>query len=150
MGSTSGVITSLQICPGHGVPMRRVEPATFLADLGLEGCKHAVAGSRRQVLLMDEETLDDLNLEPAILKENVTTRDIDLAALPAETRLRLGSDVELWITGPCDPCHLMDQIRAGLKEELRGRRGVLAWVKKGGTVKVGDRIEAHPPGTGEE
>jgi MOSC domain-containing protein YiiM len=130
--------------------MRRVDPATFQADLGLEGCRHAVAGSRRQVLLMDEETLYDLNLEPTILKENVTTRDIDLATLPAETRLRLGGEVELWITGPCHPCHLMDEIRAGLKEELRGRRGVLAWVKTGGTVKIGDQIEAHPAGTGEE
>jgi hypothetical protein len=44
----------------------------------------------------------------------------------------------------------MDEIRAGLKEELRGRRGVLAWVKTGGTVKIGDQIEAHPAGTGEE
>ena len=34
----------------------------------------------------------------------------------------------------------MDDIRDGLKEELRGRRGVLAWVKAGGTVRVGDVI----------
>jgi MOSC domain-containing protein YiiM len=39
----------------------------------------------------------------------------------------------------------MDDIRDGLLEELRGRRGVLAWVKAGGRVRVGDRVEATLP-----
>ena len=143
MGSLTGVITSLQVCPGHGLAMQPVDPAVFVPDLGLEGCSHAVAGSRRQVLLIEEETLEDVRLGRGIVKENVTTRDIDLTALPANTRLHLGEDVELWITGPCLPCGLLDEIRAGLQDELRGRRGVLAWVERGGTVSVGDRIEAR-------
>ena len=121
--------------------MRQVEPAIFVADLGIDGCRHAKTGSRRQVLLIEEETLGQLGLVPAIVKENVTTRGIDLTSLPTEARLRLGNEVELWITGPCAPCGLMDEIRAGLQEELRGRRGVLAWVKTGGEVRVGDTID---------
>jgi MOSC domain-containing protein YiiM len=120
--------------------MRQVEPAVFVADTGIEGCRHAKAGSRRQVLLIEEETLEQLGLPTAIVKENVTTRGIDLTALPTDTRLRLGQDVELWITGPCEPCGLMDEIRDGLQEEIRGRRGVLAWVKAGGEVRVGDLV----------
>lgn len=123
--------------------MEPVDPAVFVPDLGLEGCRHAVAGSRRQVLLIEEETLADVGLERGVVKENVTTRDIGLTALPVNTRLHLGREVELWITGPCEPCGLLDEIRAGLQDELRGRRGVLAWVKRGGTVRVGDRIEAR-------
>ena len=145
MGNESGVIISLQICPGHAEPMRPVDPASFIADLGLEGCRHARAGSRRQVLLLEEEILDDLGLPPAVVKENVTTRGIDLHSLSVDTRLRLGPSVELWVTGSCHPCALMDGIRAGLQEELRGRRGVLAWVKTGGEVRVGESIEALPP-----
>jgi MOSC domain-containing protein YiiM len=125
--------------------MRRVGPAVFIADLGLEGCRHAKPESRRQVLLIEQETLAALGLETAILKENVTTRGIDLTSLPDDTRLLLGDEVELWITGPCHPCDLMNEIRDGLKEDLRGRRGVLAWVKTGGWVRVGDRIESRPP-----
>ncbi len=143
MGNLSGVVTSLQVCPGHGLAMEPVDPAVFVPDLGLEGCRHAVAGSRRQVLLIEEETLADVGLERGVVKENVTTRDIGLTALPVNTRLHLGREVELWITGPCEPCGLLDEIRAGLQDELRGRRGVLAWVKRGGTVRVGDRIEAR-------
>ena len=148
MSAGSGVITSLQICPGHGLAMRPVEPAVFVADQGLEGCRHAKPQSRRQVLLIEEETLDALGLEPATIKENVTTRGIDLTSLPVHTRLHLGDEVELLITGPCHPCGLMNEIRAGLEEELSGRRGVLAWVKVGGKVRVGDRIEASPPDSG--
>ena len=143
MTSASGTITSLQICPGHGVPMQPVDPAILLADHGLEGCSHARPGSRRQVLLIEEETLESLDLEPRVVKENITTRGIDLSSLPEDTSLRLGDEVELLITGPCHPCGLMDEIRPGLQEELRGRRGILAWVKRGGMVRVGDRIEAR-------
>jgi MOSC domain-containing protein YiiM len=125
--------------------MRPVDPAVFLADLGLDGCHHARPKSRRQVLLIEEETLAALGLETAVLKENVTTRGIDLQSLPEDTRLQLGDEVELWVTGPCHPCGLMDEIRDGLQEELRGQRGVLAWVKTGGWVRVGDRIDARPP-----
>jgi MOSC domain-containing protein YiiM len=124
--------------------MRPVDPATFVADRGLEGCRHARAGSRRQVLLIEGETLDALGLVPGTVKENVTTRGIDLAGLPVDARLRLGSEVELWLTGPCHPCGLMDEIRDGLQEEIRGRRGVLAWVKRGGQVNVGDAVEVVP------
>ncbi len=123
--------------------MQAVDPAVFITDQGLEGCRHARAQSRRQVLLIEEENLESLRLAPAVLKENVTTRGIDLTSLPVDTRLRLGDEVELWVMGPCHPCDLMDDIRPGLKEELRGRRGVLAWVSRGGVVRVGDRIEAE-------
>ncbi len=121
--------------------MMPVDPATVTADMGLEGCRHAKPGSRRQVLLIEEEILDDLDLRPGLIKENITTRGIDLTSLPAETRLQLGDEVELWTTGPCEPCGLMDEIRDGLKEELRGRRGTLAWVKRGGQLRLGDRVE---------
>lgn len=121
--------------------MDPVDPATVTADMGLEGCRHAKQGSRRQMLLIEEEILDELDLRPGLIKENITTRGIDLTSLPRETRLLLGEEVELWTTGPCGPCGLMDEIRDGLQEELRGRRGTLAWVKRSGQLRVGDRIE---------
>lgn len=140
-----GIITSLQICPGHGLPMRPVEPAVLETDSGMVGCRHARPGSRRQVLLVAHETLEGLGLEPGTVKENITIRGIELDGLAERTRLLVGADVELWVTGPCHPCRLMDEIRDGLQEELRGRRGVLAWVKRGGMVRRGDRVEVRPP-----
>ncbi len=140
MGSLSGAITALQVSLGHGIAMKPVDPAVLIADSGLEGDRHAKAGSRRQVLLIEQETLDQLDLSPGIVKENISTSGIDLTSLPVDTHLALGPEVELWITGPCHPCGLMDEIRDGLRQELRGRRGVLAWVKRGGRVRIGDTI----------
>jgi MOSC domain-containing protein YiiM len=124
--------------------MRPVDRAVFVADLGIEGCRHARPKSRRQVLLIEEEVLEEFGLRAAAVKENVTTRGIDLQSLPVDTRLRLGAEVVLWITGPCHPCAFMDEIRPGLQEEIRGRRGVLAWVNTGGSVRLGDKIETLP------
>jgi MOSC domain-containing protein YiiM len=126
--------------------MSPADPAVFIADSGLEGCWHAKPRSRRQVLLIEQENLEEFGLEPMVVKENVTTSGIDLTSLAVDTRLALGREVELWITGPCHPCALMDEIRDGLKEEIRGRRGVLAWVKKGGRVRVGDQIRVVAAG----
>ncbi len=123
--------------------MQPVDPAVLQADYGLEGCRHARPKSRRQVLLIEQETLESLKLAPGAVKENITTRGIDLTSLPVDTRVFLGDEVELRITGPCHPCGYMDEIRNGLQEELRGRRGVLAWVKQGGRVRVGDAIRAE-------
>ena len=41
----------------------------------------------------------------------------------------------------CDPCHKMDDLRAGLRAELDGKRGMLARVVEGGEVAVGDELE---------
>jgi MOSC domain-containing protein YiiM len=42
---------------------------------------------------------------------------------------------------PCEPCHRMDEIRQGLKEKLRGRRGMLCRVVEAGRIRRGDRIQ---------
>ena len=36
----------------------------------------------------------------------------------------------------------MEEIRAGLEKELRGRRGMLCRVVEGGRIRAGDPIEA--------
>lgn len=138
--AVEGRVVSLQVCPSRGTPMRPVSPALLVRDRGIEGDSHGRPGSRRQVLLIEAETLDLLGVQPGDVKENVTTRGIDLISLPRDTRLRLGGEAILRVTAPCAPCALMDEVRPGLREELRGRRGVLAWVERGGEVFVGDPV----------
>ena len=52
----------------------------------------------------------------------------------------LGGEVILEVTGDCEPCARMDEIRPGLKDDLDGKRGLLAFVEKGGTVAVGAEV----------
>ena len=140
MGSSVGTLVSIQRCPGSRRPMQPVSPARLIQDFGLEKDRHARAGSERQILLIEEEVLQAMNLRIGEVKENLTTRGIVLSNLDQGQILQIGSMVRLRITEPCRPCSRMDEIRAGLQQDLEGRRGVLAKVESGGSIAVGDPI----------
>jgi MOSC domain-containing protein YiiM len=127
--------------------MRLVSRATLITGVGMEGDKHAEARSLRQLLLADKEALDAVGVSPGTIKENVTVEGLNVMGLPAGTQLRLGGNAVIAITNVCEPCFRMDEIRMGLKDELVGRRGMVARVIRGGTISVGDSItveEAEP------
>lgn len=136
----SGTIVSIQVCPASRAPMEARESARLIEDWGFEGDRHAQSGGTRQVLLMDEETLSAFGLAAGMVKENITTRGIDLKTIAPGTRLVIGSAV-LELTKSCTPCSRMDEIRPGLREALAGQRGMLARVVEGGMLRVGDPIE---------
>jgi MOSC domain-containing protein YiiM len=115
---------------------------------GLSG-DAAFGRSRRQVLLIDDETLHTFDLTPGMVRENITVSGMPLPGLPRGTRLHLG-DVILEITGDCTPCDFLDSLRPGLREAIRGRRGLLATVAVGGELRVGVpiRLETADPAGG--
>jgi len=140
MSDYHGTVTSLQICAAHGAPMQSKESLSAVANLGLEGDLHAKRDSARQVLFMDEETLATFGLSAGRVRENITTRGIELKALAAGTRLRVGGAL-FEITKACAPCEFIEDIRPGLREEMEGQRGMLARVIESGMMRVGDAIE---------
>ena len=133
-------VTNLFLCLVHRFPMKEVEAAEAIADKGFKGCIHGRPGSKRQVSLIDLETLEKLGVLPGAVKENITTRGLDFQRLQPGQQLRIGAAL-LEIALPCLPCSRMDEIRQGLQEELRGQRGWLCRVVEGGTIRSGDRIE---------
>lgn len=137
--SSSPHVAWLRLSPRPGENVD-VSSLSFVADMGIEGDRHANPDSRNQVLLMDTETLDVLELGPGDIRENVATTGMDLAALNEGDRLRIGAEVEVVISHPCEPCYKMDILRPGLQEDIRGRRGMLAVVGTGGVVVAGDPI----------
>lgn len=142
----TGHVLGLFLKPGHGLPMREVQSVSAVAGQGLEG-DASFGRSRRQVLLVDQSVLAEFNLRPGQTRENIALAGLSLTGLPAGTRLRIGEAV-LEVTGDCAPCSLMDSIRPGLREAIRGQRGVLARVDQGGIISVADSvtIEPAPPG----
>jgi MOSC domain-containing protein YiiM len=137
-----GEVLRLFTCLVHRFPMQEVSEVEVLKDKGFKGCIHGRPGSRRQVSLIDRETLERFGLAPGVVKENITTRGIDFQLLATGNVLRIG-DCVLEITGPCDPCARMDEIRMGLQEELKGQRGWLCRVQEAGKIRRGDRIEVQ-------
>ena len=133
-------VTNLFLCLVHRFPMKEIEEAEAVQNKGLKGCIHGRPNSKRQVSLMDIETLQKLGIPPGAVKENVTIRGLDFQRLEPGQHLRIGGSL-LEIMLPCDPCSRMDEIRQGLQEELRGQRGWLCRVIEGGTIRRGDRIE---------
>jgi MOSC domain-containing protein YiiM len=120
--------------------MEELAETRLLAEFGLENCAHARAGSKRQVLLVDVETLEAMGLQPGLIRENITTVGLNVNGLEIGQRLRVGESL-LEVTMVCTPCDQMEKIRPGLRRELWGRRGMLCQVIEGGIVRTGDVIE---------
>jgi len=137
-------IVALHLCTKSRAPLQSVERVNALEETGLEGDRHAKHGSRRQVLLIEQEHLDALKLQPGEVREQVTVRGIALDQLVFGARIKVGSAV-LEIAGPCDPCERMEEIRDGLREALEGRRGRFVRVVQPGSFAVGDALVVEPP-----
>jgi MOSC domain-containing protein YiiM len=125
--------------PKKRLPMEELSEARAIENHGLEGCAHARPG-RRQVLIVDGETLDAMNLAPGIIRENITTTGLNVNSLKAGQQLRIG-EARLEISGVCTPCDQLERLRPGLRREIWGRRGMLCCVVEGGMIRRGDLVE---------
>lgn len=150
----------------------------LVAGLGVDGDAHQgttvkhrsrvrrdpTAPNLRQVHLMHAELHDELTADgspvgPGQLGENVTTRGVDLLGLPTGTRLRLGADAVVEVTGLRNPCVQIENFQPGLLKKVLHtaadgtvvrRAGIMSVVLVGGTVRPGDAIEVElPTGTHE-
>ncbi|HLF20023.1 MAG TPA: hypothetical protein VI704_04465 [Bacteroidota bacterium] len=57
--------------------MKKVEA---MKGIRLQGDIHAIPQGNRQILLIEKKTLDRLNLQPFMVRENIITQVIDLVA----------------------------------------------------------------------
>lgn len=130
--------------PKKRLPMEELDAVRVLKNSGLEGCVHARPGGKRQVLLVDRETLEAMELRPGVIRENITTDGINVNSLELGQELRVG-ETRLLVSAICTPCDQLEKLRAGLRREMRGRRGMLCRVLEGGEIRRGDAIEKVVP-----
>jgi MOSC domain-containing protein YiiM len=136
VATVSGLFVSPGRKSGISTPRQR---ANAIAGHGLDGCAHA-GRPDRQVLFASQEHLDALDVAPGAIRENITVADTDVQTWPIGQRIRAGGAL-FEITMVCEPCERMDKLRAGLRAELDGKRGMLARVIEDGVVAVGDPVE---------
>ena len=168
-----GRVCAVSRAAEHTFSKPGVDRIRLLAGLGVEGDAHLgrtvqhrsrVArdpGARnlRQVHLIHAELHDELRAQgfavaPGDMGENVTTRGVDLLALPAGARLRLGEEAVVEITGLRNPCVQLDRFQDGLMAAVLDRdaagnlvrkSGVMAVVLTSGDVRPGDPIDVELP-----
>ncbi len=133
-------VQNLFRAPKKHLPMEELSEVRAVGDTGFEGCAHTRPGSKRQVLLVDRETLEAMDLRPGIICENITTDGMNVNSLQIGQRLQIGG-ARLEVSAVCTPCDQMEAIRPGLPKGLWGRRGMLCRVLEGGVIRRGDSIE---------
>lgn len=145
----------------------------LLTGLGVEGdahlgttVKHRSRVARdptepnlRQVHLIHAELHDELvagglRVGPGQMGENVTTRGVDLLALPAGARLGLGAEAVVEVTGLRNPCAQLEGLQPGLLAAVLDRdadggrvrkSGIMGIVLAGGEVRPGDTVTVSLP-----
>lgn len=158
-----GCIDAIYLRPARREPVVRVQQAQALVDRGLAGDRAAArepwraGGSKRQVTLIQAEHLPVVasftnlaRVDPAWLRRNLVVSGINLLATRALFKnepmvLRIGADVVLEITGPCEPCSRMEEILGpGGYNAMRGHGGLNARVLSAGVIAEGDSVTCLP------
>lgn len=147
----------------------------LVAGIGVDGDVHAgqmvkhryrvrqdpTQPNLRQVHLIHAELLDELEergftVQPGQMGENITTRGVDLLGLPTGTKLQIGKEAVIEVTGLRNPCYQLDDFQEGLMAavldqdadgNLIRKAGIMGIVLAGGEVRPGDAIVVErPPG----
>jgi MOSC domain-containing protein YiiM len=168
-----GAVVAVSRNDTHAVSKHNCDAISLIAGLGVEGDTHAgetvqhrsrvardpTQPNLRQVHLIHSELHDELReggfeVAPGQMGEKVTTRGVDLLALPVGSRLLLGDGALIEITGLRNPCKQLEGIQPGLMAATLDRdangglvrkAGVMAVVLEGGEVRPGDPIAVELP-----
>lgn len=169
----AGCVVAVSSSATHTFTKPALAKVRLLAGLGVEGDAHAGTTVKhrsrvlknpfqpnlRQVHLIHAELHDELraagfDVAPGQMGENITTRGIALLDLPTGTRLRLGDEAIIEITGLRNPCSQLDGLQRGLMAAVLDRdeqgnlirkAGVMAVVIAGGVVRSDDAITVELP-----
>jgi len=145
----------------------------LLVGLGVEGDAHCgktvkhrsrvkqdpTQPNLRQVHIIHAELFEELaekgfTVAPGQIGENITTRGLNLLALPVDTELHIGPSAIVTLTGLRNPCAQLDRFQSGLMSALLDRKpdgtvvrkaGVMGVVAAGGSISPGDVVTVKLP-----
>jgi hypothetical protein len=171
--TATGRVVAVSKSPAHTMSKPNYAAIHLLAGLGVEGDAHLgitvkhrsrvaqdpTQPNLRQVHLIHTELHTELrqrgfNIAPGQMGENITTEGLNLLELPRGTRLLIGAEAVVEVTGLRNPCHQLDGIQEGLMKAVLDRddagnlvrkAGIMGIVIAGGTIVPGDIIRVEWP-----
>jgi len=151
-----GELVAIYTAPGAGVPMEsRTEVA--IGEAGIDGDRYASKSGKysndgrpgRAVTLIEREAVSGVvNMEGLVVTEDQIRRNFVTEGVPlnhlVDREFRIG-DTVLRGVRLCEPCVYLEGLMGteGVREAFVHRGGLRAEVVSGGTVRVGDPIEAR-------
>jgi len=154
-----GRLAQILLRPAHRALAREVQSAIALAGRGLQGDRTGdrpptqAGGGKRQVTLIQAEHLPVIaaltghaHIDAAGPRRNLVIEGLNLLAARSLFKdqplvLRIGPEVVLEVTGPCEPCSRMEELLGpGGYNAMRGHGGITARVLTGGALNVGDLV----------
>lgn len=173
-GFSPGLVVAVSLSAVHQFSKPVQKSIRLLVGLGVEGDAHLgvtvkhrsrvakdpTQPNLRQVHLIHEELHEELRADsfqvaPGLIGENITTRGMDLLALPRRARLHIGGTAVVGVTGLRDPCRQLNDYQPGLMAAVLDRdaqgnlvrkAGIMGVVLSTGEVRAGDpiRVELLP------
>lgn len=139
----SASVIAVCISEKKGTMKHPVDEVTLKPEHGIIGDAHA-GNWRRQVSLLANESVDKMrlkfpNIPVGAFAENILTEEIELCKLPIGTILQIG-ETELEVTQIGKECHADCAIRQQVGDCVMPREGIFAIVRRGGTIRAGDKI----------
>ncbi len=137
-------IAAVCVSKNKGERKTPVETVLLRENHGIVNDAHA-GEWHRQVSLLALESIDKmrqlgLDVTSGDFAENITTKGIDLPALPVGTRLVVGETL-LEVTQIGKECHSRCAIYHQAGDCVMPKEGIFARVLRGGLIKPGDAIE---------
>ncbi|MFN3890293.1 MAG: MOSC domain-containing protein [Beijerinckiaceae bacterium] len=170
---TRGAVLSVGYSKVHGFTKPPCPEIRLIAGHGVEGDAHCGSTVKhrsrvakdpakpnlRQAHLIHAELFEELaqagfSVGPGDLGENITTRGLNLLALPRGTLLHLGAEAIVEVTGLRNPCQQINDFQPGLMQAVLERTpagallrktGVMGVVRAGGLVRRNDIVRVELP-----
>jgi hypothetical protein len=170
---TTPIVIAVSCSPKHTFSKPNQPFIKLIEGIGVDGDAHAgkkvkhrylvkidsTKPNLRQVHLIQAELFDELNASgfsvgPGQLGENITTRGVDLLALPTGTKLHIGKEAVIELTALRNPCVQIDNFQKGMLKAVSKRdeegdvirkAGVMGIVLVGGEIRPKDSIMIDLP-----
>jgi len=145
-----GEVVEVCVSDRKGIKKTPVRECVIVEDYGVEGDSHASSEYHRQVCLLAEESIAKMTAQgfevgPGSFAENITTRGLDLLAIPIGTKVRVG-EVLVEITQKGKECHDGCAVYKEIGACIARTEAIFGRVLRGGTVRAGDAVEVFEEG----